>query len=494
MTNPRNIANLASFKATGSGSVPRTVENKLKDMVSVKDFGAVGNNVTDDTAAIQAAITAVGAAGGGTVYFPRGMYVITSALNLSAQSVVLMGDSRWATLLRQTTLNAGILNITANFCGVKSLSFIYTGGTPTSGATAIYVTRAYVSLEDFVIRSSHTGVHYAGPNAVAGKITNFEILDYQSCGLLADGLNDLFVSKFIFNAGNTTRGVLGGIRLVNKVEAFVCSDGDILLGVYSLTMDTPSFAIGGRPAYNNFTNVFFDSGSEPALITKCVETEFVGCWFSNGRSGTGKPGATVSTSNKVRFTNCRFFNSGSNGCRLEASAVNTSFTSCSFESNSVTSGPGVAPGLSVADNTSKFQLVNCTASNGLFFGTQGYGISIGAGCSNYSVIGNNVQGNAEAIGLLDAGSQPKTIYGNVGFKTVNSGIATINSGETTVVVNHGLDVTPNLKDFLLTRASPSAGSADLYVTNVTATQFTINTAPAPGSSINVTWSVRNRDA
>ena len=37
------------FTQSGTGAVPRTVESKLQDVVSVKDFGAVGDGVTDDT-------------------------------------------------------------------------------------------------------------------------------------------------------------------------------------------------------------------------------------------------------------------------------------------------------------------------------------------------------------------------------------------------------------------------------------------------------------
>ena len=45
-------------------------------VVNVKDFGAVGDGVHDDTAAIQAAINAVAAKGGGTVYFPNSKYIV----------------------------------------------------------------------------------------------------------------------------------------------------------------------------------------------------------------------------------------------------------------------------------------------------------------------------------------------------------------------------------------------------------------------------------
>ena len=67
------------FLPDGIGAVSRTIPSKLKDTVSVKDFGAVGNGVADDTAAIQAAIDA---SVGKRLHIPKGQYKITGSLSV----------------------------------------------------------------------------------------------------------------------------------------------------------------------------------------------------------------------------------------------------------------------------------------------------------------------------------------------------------------------------------------------------------------------------
>jgi hypothetical protein len=68
------------------GSVTTTVEDKLAQYISVKDFGAVGDGVTDDTAAIQAAVDATPK--GTTIYFPAGTYAVSDAITINKPLVV----------------------------------------------------------------------------------------------------------------------------------------------------------------------------------------------------------------------------------------------------------------------------------------------------------------------------------------------------------------------------------------------------------------------
>ena len=68
---------LVGFLQAGTGAVSRTLQSKARDVVSVKDFGAVGDNAADDTAAIQAAINYASNNGCPVVFVPVGRYLYT---------------------------------------------------------------------------------------------------------------------------------------------------------------------------------------------------------------------------------------------------------------------------------------------------------------------------------------------------------------------------------------------------------------------------------
>jgi hypothetical protein len=90
------------FIADGSGATTRTIQNKLRETVSVKDFGAVGDGVANDTVAVQAAIDSLGP-DGGTVLFPPGEYRIARnigvndrwGIKVTSSNITLKGDQAY---------------------------------------------------------------------------------------------------------------------------------------------------------------------------------------------------------------------------------------------------------------------------------------------------------------------------------------------------------------------------------------------------------------
>lgn len=88
----------------------------MSSLVSVKEapYSAVGDGVTDDTAAIQACLTANLSNSGGGVFFPSGTYKISSSLTIGASSGWrIFGQSRGSTVIRQDTDNTPIFTLTA---------------------------------------------------------------------------------------------------------------------------------------------------------------------------------------------------------------------------------------------------------------------------------------------------------------------------------------------------------------------------------------------
>jgi hypothetical protein len=83
-----------AFTQSGTGAVARTVQAKLRDTVSVKDFGAVGDGVTDDLAAFNLA-----AAASNNIFLPEGTYRLSALPTIPDGSFRLIGAGKKQSVL-----------------------------------------------------------------------------------------------------------------------------------------------------------------------------------------------------------------------------------------------------------------------------------------------------------------------------------------------------------------------------------------------------------
>jgi hypothetical protein len=122
-------ASQVSYTPAGTGAVTTTVQAKLRQYVSVQDFGAVGDGITDDSAAF---IAARSAANGSKVYVPAGTYKLNSVIS-SSEDLIFEGDGP-STILDFTGAISGgnyALEATGTLTAIQSLSGTQTVGTNT---------------------------------------------------------------------------------------------------------------------------------------------------------------------------------------------------------------------------------------------------------------------------------------------------------------------------------------------------------------------------
>lgn len=133
----------------------RNVVRKNALAVNVADYGAKGDDAADDTAAIQAAIAALPAAGG-VVYFPPGTYKITTAIAVRS-ALVLRGAGSSASVIHQaSTLSHGFSGTDIMYLTVDGLRVVGPGSGSGDGLHLVRSSNAatnYIRLVDAVFRT-----------------------------------------------------------------------------------------------------------------------------------------------------------------------------------------------------------------------------------------------------------------------------------------------------------------------------------------------------
>jgi len=187
------------------------VERNLKDWmgevhVSVKDFGAVGNGAANDTTAIQNTITAVGAAGGGVVYFPPGTYLINAALTIGNSGVSLVGAGQSVTFIKQSGGAANTLNFTSTTGAcIFDLSIIHSSS---STGQAIKLLSCFQTTIRNVTVAGHTMAVYASSSNTTSVLSCVMSSVAKVCVL--DGTSAYFNVLYTQFTGGTTMVDFGG--------------------------------------------------------------------------------------------------------------------------------------------------------------------------------------------------------------------------------------------------------------------------------------------
>lgn len=136
---------LVKFKALYDDAILRKLPEKVSEIISVTDFGAKGDGVTDDTNAFRAAVKAAYRSGGkGTgVYVPPSdnMYLV-SGLVIN-QAVRLYSDGKYGATLKTT--DGTTVTVRARFAKIDGLNF-EGGGKNTGNTTAIRIEEALVTV------------------------------------------------------------------------------------------------------------------------------------------------------------------------------------------------------------------------------------------------------------------------------------------------------------------------------------------------------------
>jgi hypothetical protein len=132
---PENASGI-TYDPAGTGAVSRSVQSKLRDVVSVRDFGAVGDGVADDTAAIQAAITASPDA---EVVFPSGTYKVVSAISLNGFGGIIRFSGNGSKIIAGAN-NIKIFESTTQAYGCRIID-AFIDGNGRTGVTGFDLTR-----------------------------------------------------------------------------------------------------------------------------------------------------------------------------------------------------------------------------------------------------------------------------------------------------------------------------------------------------------------
>lgn len=535
--------------ALADGTNWRCGEEKSQKMaiVTCPPYNAKGDGVTDDSAALIAAI----GEGNKTVLIPPGTFIATGLIFKSG--LTIRGAGVGATILKLpnavvaqamfasfevtplTDVEVGHLTIDGNGANqvVPSFAVLGTNGIQRLWLHNLYIkdsveycigmeggTHTDVKISDLVIENCRRdGIDIKNEDNASQRIEITNVSVSNPGATL--GPNPGLAGSVCFDQGGSVRlsniscvGLTGNSTGVNFRRHQVTGTGCEV-----------AFCEGGEAS--SLTN-FYISGDGVSLTSVGVRLRDAFIQVSNGHIKNVAIGVHIESdgigdARQATVSNVAVLNSkGLGGFVVEAAGQFSSITNCVSQGND---GSGFY--VNTRDVRLLGNIAGASIANGIFLTSEadytkvigntilastGSGILVSAETTNVAIIGNNsttnlrygielvalassvvITGNSfvsNTLGaVLDNGTLTR-IQGNSGVTTANSGGATINSGTTSAVVTHGLSFTPFTADTTVTLAEdPTNTVGAVWVDTITSTQFTVRVENDPGAS-NLTFGWR----
>lgn len=472
----------------------------------VRGWGAVGDGTTDDTTALQAAMAALIASGGGRLYFPKGTYLTSAAIEATAGSVEVFGDGD-ASIIKlkagsNLTLNRLLYFNGCSYASAHDLRFDGNKANNSGGTSQGLCEAADSGVVKFyamtAVDSDTDGFHVRGVQSAYVQGCHAE-----NCSLTGTKITDATYSRAV---NNTYKNCQRSIGIENSDCADIAVIGNTIYG------DGGSVQVNGITVATDYTDLetatrivihgnvirscgtghsagagIAISGDQTAIAVGDVS--IVGNIISNCRDGvtvsrtTGVTvsgniirnsdirGVSISGGRDIAITGNGIFNHDTHATESKAIAIAANATPITINSDSI-----VVTGNVLRNDTSVNSPVGVAVSNSSQTGI---------------VVANNaIHGFTTAVSNF-TGTEG-ILRGNAGFATEAKGTATVASGQTTIAVTHGLDYTPSAGEIVLTPAEQGDNDyGRVWVSTIGATQFTINVSANPGASgLDVGWSVR----
>lgn len=265
-----SMTNVDTFLQAGTGAVTRSVQTKLREFVSVTDFGADPTGVSDSTAAIQAAIDyAVPIRK--PIKIPSGTYLYSTLTGLTQNNITIVGDGSSNTVLKCTASGIALdLGTSAGFRqGVNISGFTVEGNASTSiivRATAL----ARSMWSDINVREADpaAGIGFVFRGCSLNRfdflvcsqdrqaMTNvpLEGVNIQALAPFGNSANNTWVNLYAEGAGNYV-----GVNSINVGVRISGGSQNTFISGSPEACKTWGLLIGNNCNYNTFIGVGFEN-------------------------------------------------------------------------------------------------------------------------------------------------------------------------------------------------------------------------------------------